>query len=174
MAASCLGAFGSYKLQYSRYLKDRETQARQQAGPPETETVWVTKRYGPNDERVIAPVPRHKHVVPTRAGNLHSGENHWIPVTDPPLSSFNRSSGYPLNVIYVSHPATRSEEWSTLRQMLPSYGNVWRVDQPNWGTTFGPPPTPLPKITDRHAHVNSSMTKFVDDMHKTHRQFRHC
>merc|ERR1712130_52370 len=148
------GAFGSYKLQYPRNLRDATPQPTHLA--PRTETVWVTKRYGPLDERVTAPVPRHKHVVPSRTGNLNAGEKYWVPVSDPPLASFNRSSGPTVSELYVSHPATRSEEWSTLRQMLPSYGNVWRVDQPNWGTSQGPPPFSLSRVPTRLPHINSS------------------
>jgi len=172
MAASCLGAFGAYKLGYSRNTRDLVQQPKHLAS--REETVWVTKRYGPLDERVTAPVPRHKHVVPSRTGNLHAGEKYWIPVSDPPLASFNRSSGPPMSTLYVSHPATRSEEWSTLRQMLPSYVNVWRVDQPNWGTSQGPAPGNMARVHTRLPHINSSMTKFADDMHSTHKQFKHC
>ena len=60
------------------------------------------------DERVLVPVPRRKHFVPRRTGNLSAAENHWIPVSDPPLRSFNRSSGQPLSLIYVSHPGKGS------------------------------------------------------------------
>lgn len=166
---ACLGAFGSYKLQYSRHLNSAE-----RADPGPVETVWVTKQYSPLDPRCSAPVPRHKHVVPTRAGNFSQADTHWVPVSEPPLRSFNRPNTTSVEAVYVSHPATRSEEWSTLRQMLPSYGNVFRVEQPSWGTRLGGPPDPKNRLGLRLPHVNSCMTNYVDDMHKTHREFRHC
>ena len=63
MAAASMGAFGTYKLQYHRLMQDLEERDRQQDRGPYNETVWVTKRYDPQDPRVLAPVPRHKLVV---------------------------------------------------------------------------------------------------------------
>ncbi|GFO16923.1 hypothetical protein PoB_004342800 [Plakobranchus ocellatus] len=169
MAATCLGSFGSYKLQYSRYLKDRLE--KEKANPPEVQTVWITKRYAPTDERVLAPVPRHKHVVPRQVRSLRDGEDHWIPASDPPLASFNRC---PPNHLYISHCASRCEDWSTLRQMLPPYATVVRVGQPRWGVTQAPPPTPSARLPPRFPHINSCMTNYVDEMALTNRQFKHC
>ena len=125
MTALSMGAFGAYKQAYSRYMQEREDAAR--ANAP-TETVWVTKRYIPTDLRATAPVPRHKLLAPKA---LPPAEYHWIPVTDPALRSFDRGPG---NAVFKSHPSTRCEEYSTLRQMLPSQGSLVRFPPQNWGT----------------------------------------
>ena len=150
MAAASMGAFGTFKTQYSRYIREQE----KLANLPATETVWVTKRYNPLDLRVLAPVPRHKLVVnklPTPA------EKHWVPVTDPPLRSFERGR----NGVFASYPSTRDESWSTLRQMLPSTGSAYKVRPPNWGTGQGPPPFIFDRAPNRLPKVNSPMTRYA-------------
>merc|ERR1711963_103219 len=162
MAAASMGAFGLYKLKYQQRMQEIEGQAQLPLGP---ETVWVTKRYNPQDLRVLAPVPRHKLVVdklPTPT------EKHWVPVTDPPLRSFERQN----SGVFASYPSTRSEDWSTLRQMLPTSGCPHKVKPPNWGTGQGPPPFMLTRERTRLPKVNSPMTRYADDMHATNRLFR--
>lgn len=149
-----MGAFGTYKLQYHRFMQEREERDRQQAQGPNNETVWVTKRYDPQDLRVLAPVPRYKLVVsklPTPA------EQHWVPVTDPPLRSFERDRE---RIMYASFPSTRSEDWSTLRQMLPSRGSAHKVKPPSWGTAPGFPPYLCDRAPTRLPKVNSPMTRY--------------
>lgn len=155
MAAASMGAFGTYKLQYHRLMQEREERDRQQAQGPNNETVWVTKRYDPQDLRVLAPVPRYKLVVsklPTPA------EQHWVPVTDPPLRSFERDRE---RIMYASFPSTRSEDWSTLRQMLPSRGSAHKVKPPSWGTDPGFPPYLCDRAPTRLPKVNSPMTRYI-------------
>ena len=56
--------------------------------------------------------------------------------------------------------ATRSEEWSTLRQILPSRGYLNRVASPRWGT--GPPHSNVDygkEAPSRFPHINSPMTR---------------
>lgn len=152
-----MGAFGAYKQAYSRYVQELEQREKEiQEGEdeiPETETVWVTKRYVPTDLRLTAPVPRHKLLAPRR---LPIPERHWIPAGDPPLRSFERSASA---FIYRSHPSTRCEEYSTLRQMLPSYGSVGRLNPPNWGTSLSLPPLIEDRPQKRFPLVNSPMTR---------------
>ncbi|KAK7103650.1 uncharacterized protein [Littorina saxatilis] len=165
MAAASMGAFGTYKLQYNRYLQERGEQERQALGSG-GQTVWVTKRYNPQDLRVLAPVPRHKLVVskmPTPA------EQHWVPVTDPPLRSFEHGRSH---LIFASYPSSRSEDWSTLRQMLPTSGCPFKVRPPSWGTGQGPPPMQFERAPTRLPKVNSPMTRYADDMHGTNRLFK--
>lgn len=135
-------------------------------GRPEVETVWVTKRYVPTDLRSTAPVPRHKLVAPR---TLPAVERHWLPTMDPPLRSFERSTSA---VIFPSHPSTRCEDYSTLRQMLPSRGSSFCLNPPNWGTSYSLPPLIAERPTKRFPMVNSPMTRYVDDMHLTNRLFK--
>lgn len=165
-----MGAFGAYKQAYSRYLQELEQREKEleegDEDSPEVETVWVTKRYVPTDLRLTAPVPRHKLFAPK---DLPYPERHWIPVRDPPLRSFERSASA---IIYRSHPSTRCEEFSTLRQMLPSYGSVRKLNPPSWGTSYSLPPIVIDRPTKRFPLVNSPMTRYVDDMHLTNRLFK--
>ncbi|XP_076464198.1 uncharacterized protein LOC143296247 [Babylonia areolata] len=162
MAAASMGAFGTYKTQYHRFLQEQQQQA---TLGPGGETVWVTKRYNPLDLRVLAPVPRHKLVadkLPTPA------EKHWVPVTDPPLRSFEREK----TGVFASYPSCRDESWSTLRQMLPSMGSAHKVRPPSWGTGLGSPPYFFEKAPRRLPKVNSPMTRYTDEMHSTNPLFK--
>jgi len=152
-----MGAFGAYKHAYSKYVRDQEEREKELAKngeeEPEVETVWVNQRHTPLDLRMSAPVPRHKLLAPRE---LPLVERHWIPSLDPPLRSFERSRSA---FIYQSHPATRCEEFSTLRQMLPSSGSVRRLNPPNWGTHYSLPPLISEQSPRRFPLVNSPMTR---------------
>lgn len=164
MTALSMGAFGAYRLQYSKYLKDQEEQMRKESQEPET--VWVTKRYIPTDLRTTAPVPRHKLFAPKQ---LPQPEQHWVPPTDPPLKGFERKS---LPIIFKSHPSTRSEQYSTLRQMLPSNGSYGTFGPPRWGTGNGVPVVYESRPPRRFPMINSPMTMYVDEMHTTNKLFK--
>lgn len=157
MAALSMGAFGAYKHAYSKYVQDLEEREQEilegQGEPPEVETVWITKRYAPTDLRLSAPVPRHKLLAPRQ---LPVPERHWMPAGDPPLRSFERTISAQ---IYRSHQSTRCEDYSTLRQMLPSEGSIRRINPPDWGTSFSLPPLPIGPPPKRHPLVNSPMTR---------------
>lgn len=164
-----MGAFGAYKQAYSRYkqeLEQREKELEEGEENPEVETVWITKRYVPTDLRSTAPVPRHKLLAPKQ---LPFPDRHWIPSLDPPLRSFERAHS---EFIYTSHPSTRCEDYSTLRQMLPSRGSVYKLNPPNWGTYYSLPPLIAENSPKRFPLVNSPMTRYVDDMHLTNRLFK--
>ncbi|XP_033095376.1 uncharacterized protein LOC117099953 [Anneissia japonica] len=174
MAAQCLGSFGSHKWRYHQYLKEKYYQnlPKDREGDEgihgfSKETVWVNKRYIPTDLRSTAPVARHKLMTPDQ---LPQAEKHWVPDGEQSLRSISRASEE--TCIYRSQPSTRSEQWSTLRQMLPSYGTPIRKGPPNWGTGMALPPVVTPKKQSRFPHINSPMTKYTDDMHLTNRLFR--
>ena len=159
MAALSMGAFGAYKQAYWKYVEDIERRDKDlqanKVGGPDHETVWVTKRYIPTDLRSTAPVPRHKLIA---SRDLPLAERHWVPNGDPPLRSFERTRSAQ---IFNSHPANRCEEYSTLRQMLPSEGSVGKINPPNWGTSFSLPPLIEGKSPKRFPLVNSPMTRLV-------------
>ncbi|XP_060568421.1 uncharacterized protein LOC132727024 [Ruditapes philippinarum] len=170
MAALSMGAFGAYKHAYSKYVQDLEQREKEildgEQEAPEVETVWITKRYAPTDLRLSAPVPRHKLLAPRQ---LPVPERHWMPAGDPPLRSFERSTSA---LIYRSHQSTRCEDYSTLRQMLPSEGSVRKINPPSWGTSYSLPPLCIDRPAKRFPLVNSPMTRYVDDMHLTNRLFK--
>ena len=146
MAAGSLGAL-SYG--YTRNIT-----------PLNNEVVWVMRQYNPTEQRTkgIVPVPRHKFLYPSPE-KLQDVPRDWCLDTDRPIYSYSA----PLNQqrIYPSTHATRCEEWSTLRQNLPTRELFERKSGPNWGV--GKMPVP-PKTTDRKAkrypHINSPMTRY--------------
>ena len=82
---------------------------------------------------------------------------YWIPVPDIPMKYFSRSKEE--KEIHISAPSSRCEQWSTLRQMLPSKGHSWHTLAPKWGTSHLRPPTWSAKRPRRFPHINSEMTK---------------
>lgn len=151
MAAGCIGAFGTYKYTGSRYRPEPEL--------PELsidETVWVTKRYIPTDLRMWAPVPRHK-LIAQDVKQLPAPDEHWIPPKS--ATPWNFSREHEETRKFVSTPSTRCEEWSTLRQMLPSRGSSGRVRPPNWGTGYSQPPYMTQLSQRSFPHINSPMTR---------------
>merc|ERR1739838_879895 len=153
MAAACLGMFGDFK--YSR---------------DDPELVWVSKPYEPLDGRESAPVARFKAVknVPTSPGGLSadwkSVEEH-VTVANIPRSREEKD-------VYPSMPSTRCENWSSLREILPSRGIPKRFEHPRWGTGLGGSPQMTTVEPRRHPIINSAMTRYVDAMHLTNKEFK--
>ncbi|XP_022099442.1 uncharacterized protein LOC110983991 [Acanthaster planci] len=176
MTAQCMGNFGSHKWLYPEYLldkyEDRVLKPRNEQNETDIcgyskDTVWVNKRYIPTDLRSTAPVPRHKLMAPKA---LPLAEPHWVPLGEPSLRSISRAKEEA--GICVSSPSTRCEEWSTLRQMLPSSGRPITFSPPNWGTGMAMPPRMVREKQTRFPHINSPMTRYTDDMHLTNRLFK--
>ncbi|CAH1791022.1 unnamed protein product [Owenia fusiformis] len=165
MAAHCMGNFGAYKFAYSRFMDDPIRS--QESNRKDEETVWVNKRYIPTDFRSTAPVPRYKIVAPNL---LPEPPRYWVPLGEASLKTFDRAGDE--ESIYPSQPSSRCEEWSTLRQMLPSRGRPYRHSPPNWGTGASAPPQWTGKNQGRFPHINSPMTRYTDDMHLTNRLFK--
>lgn len=88
---------------------------------------------------------------------LPATDRHWVPLGEASLRSISRSGEE--NQIFVSATSTRSEEWSTLRQILPSIGRPQRQRPPNWGTGLARPPHMTEIKQSRFHHVNSPMTR---------------
>ena len=148
-----MGAFGAY---HTCYYKEREAR-KNQMNPADPEVVWVRKRYDPTDLRFTVPTPRYKLVVPPE---LPPVDKHWVPkAMDPPLRCLDRDLKRDGIYIFPSSPCTRSEEWSTLRQILPSRGIHVKVSPPNWGTGSGHTPYYTARLKRRYPSVTSPMTK---------------
>ncbi|KAH9509255.1 hypothetical protein Btru_046594 [Bulinus truncatus] len=166
MAANYLTATEGYRLHNAQEYKRKEKLL-----TPDVEVVWIIKRYDPNDERTIAPVPRYKYFV-TKPRPLSSIDRYWIPRNETPLTVFKERTFADTKVFHLSHPATRSQEWSTLRQMLPTFSSVSRVEQQNWGVSSSDVATSVMKMPERLPHVNSCFTKYVDVMSQAHKGFK--
>ena len=173
---------------YSRHL----CSARLPRRDKHDELVWANRWYTPEDLRAIAPVQRHKFLAQPKP-DLSSLPPHWVPLCEAPLKSFSRAAEE--TEVHASTPSSRCEQWSTLRQMLPSRGHCIRHMPPKWGTGFATPPSWSHNTPRRSPHINSPMTKYVqihtelsspynlldycfshysytDDMHLTNRLFR--
>lgn len=120
--------------------------------------VWANRWYTPEDLRAIAPVQRHKFLAQPQPC-LSSLPPHWVPLSEAPLKSFSRAIEE--KNVYASAPSSRCEQWSTLRQMLPSKGHCVRHNPPKWGTGFATPPSWSRGTPRRLPHINSPMTKYM-------------
>ena len=118
---------------------------------------WVSRRYNPTDLRHTAPVPRFKLAG---LANVHAPvpPSHWVAEVEAPLRSFSRAPEERPGG-YTSSPSTRSEEWSTLREMLPSRGWSLPKKPPRWGLGGTDPPIRTDLKQRRFPHTNSAMTK---------------
>ena len=61
--------------------------------------------------------------------------------------------------IYPSLRTTRCEEWSTLRETLPSRGSARRIEHPRWGTGLGPAPVCSIETPRRNPMITSAMSR---------------
>eukprot|EP00112_Aurelia_sp_Birch-Aquarium-sp1_P012711 Seg2677.3 transcript_id=Seg2677.3/GoldUCD/mRNA.D3Y31 product="hypothetical protein" protein_id=Seg2677.3/GoldUCD/D3Y31 len=140
--------------------------------PKENELVWVVRTSDTKEPRRTStvPVPRHKFLYPNPAPEtLANLEQEWRLQVEPPLFSYLLKR----ERLYPSSQATRCEEWSTLRQNLPSRGFFRRESPAKWGTGLMPvAPKSVPSCKDRFPHINSPMTTYVDDMHVSNRLFK--
>ena len=141
---------------YSRHLWS--TPPRPPNHDKHRQLVWANRWYTPEDLRAIAPVQRHKFLA-QHLPDLPSLPDHWVPPAEPPLKAFSRA-GEEEGVCTSSSPSSRCEEWSTLRQMLPSSGHCVRHIPPKWGTGVTTPPSWCQRKPRRLPHINSPMTKY--------------
>ena len=155
MTATCMGTFGTYQYMWSHNIRElskvKPTECNSKS------TVWITKRYIPTDLRVQAPVPRHKLIAPD-VRDVPVPEKHWIPQPRN-IPAKGHYANRLQKDIFPSSPSTRSEEWSTLRQMLPSRGRSHKVYPVNWGTGSSPPPSMSSHQQTYFPHINSPMTR---------------
>jgi hypothetical protein len=91
-------------------------------------------------------------------GNLNNIPIAWRYQVDAP-SELRARDREESRLLPYSH-ATRCEEWSTLRQTLPSRGYMNKRASPRWGT--GPPHKSLDykkEAPSQFPHINSPMTR---------------
>lgn len=160
MTSASMGSFGTYK-----YLKNRKrlpnSLYNDDPKDKQDDTVWVVMRYTPNDMRATAPVPRYKLLTPA-ANKLPPPAQHWKSANEAHPQNFTRDKEE--THIYRSLPSTRCEEWSTLRQMLPSRGYTMWERPPNWGTSYADAPARSAEITRRFSRLSTPMSRYVQDI----------
>lgn len=135
--------------------EEEELTQQPQVFPPSNYVSWVLKRFNPADERDLAPVPRHKILTPSQ---LPRPRSFWVPNRTPRPRSFDRSSEEQPHV-FRSAISTRCEDWSTLREMLPSRGRAIRSKPPEWAARSHEAPFMTTTIQTRFPHINSEMTR---------------
>ncbi|XP_066935991.1 uncharacterized protein [Clytia hemisphaerica] len=137
------------------------------------EVVWVNKRYIPTELRSTAPVPRHKFLNDKEKGKAAASADtikEWMkPIISPPITDYQRPSSE--EQFSQSSHANQCQEWSTLRQMLPSKGTVSAKAPPQWGTGQSEPISFRIQRKSRFPKINSPMTSYVDAAHVTNRLF---
>lgn len=124
---------------------------------PYNKLAWVNRRYTPLDPRSTMPAQAHKFVSSSRPPC--SIPPYWVPRPEA-LPRKRRSRVAEGELMTPSSPATRSEEWSTLRQMLPSRGHNVKNKPEKWGTSGE---LALPTISQSrpqdYPKINSIMTR---------------
>ena len=75
--------------------------------------------------------------------------------------------------MFVSQHHTRCEQWSTLREMLPSRGRSEPHHQPNWGTGRAVPPSLVGTRASRFPVYDSQMTRLSPTDRPTDRASSH-
>lgn len=150
MAAECLGApFFQHKFRNVATIN-----------PQSNDVVWVNRRYTPTDLRTTTPVQRWKFVVTSTRPKISSEiPDAWKYHVEPPSELFARDKEE-MRLMPYSH-ATRCEEWSTLRQVLPSRGQINRLAAPRWGTGSSSTVQFTRETATRFPHINSPMTRYA-------------
>ena len=123
---------------------------------PDNRLAWVNRWHNPDDSRHTTPsqaVKFTRNSVPTsRVPSI------WGPIPEPPLKCFSRVTEE--TGTFPSCHSTRCEQWSTLRQILPSKGFCTKRPPQKWGVSDAITlPTVTPNIPKRYPKINSTMTK---------------
>lgn len=122
------------------------------------EVVWVRRRINHIDPRFNAPVGRYKVILPNYR-DLPAPCGAWIRPPEYQQSQFWRPGDA---ITLVTQRNSRSEEWSTLRQMLPSRGYYKVSVPPKWGVEARRPPVLTDEPQTRFPQVRSAMSALVE------------
>lgn len=108
-----------------------------------------------------------------RTAQVYQGQSilmYFAVSVSPPIQHYSRhdeeTTFYPFSL------STRCEEWSTLRQILPSKGRSIKQRPPRWGSDKSEDRKFTSKKEVRFPIINSPMTQYIDDMHLTNRLFK--
>ncbi|KAI6660318.1 hypothetical protein LOD99_13907 [Oopsacas minuta] len=133
------------------------------------EVIWKNRRYNPNDLRVDTPVVSSppKTVPPGIDKVLET----WVKSRAPSVRDVCR--GEKETNSFLSQPATRDENWSSLREMTPSRGRPFRHRPPSWGVSADVPPEMVPENYERYPRVLSAMTRHRVDQQYSYHNMQH-
>lgn len=126
------------------------------------EIVWVQRRIDPIDPRFTAPVGRYRVLLPDYRTIPAPEDPAWHRAPEYQQSQFWRPWE---KTSYVTQRNSRSEEWSTLRQMLPSRGYFKPSRLTKWGIEAGRPPSPTDEPQLRFPQIRSPMSKYEQMTH---------
>ncbi|EDV23670.1 hypothetical protein TrispH2_002450 [Trichoplax sp. H2] len=135
----------------------------------ENEVVWVSNKSTTDSTFTTIPVPKYKIIK--EPVDVNQVPDYWVPplVEDMPISEATINKNEKIN---PSEASTRCEEWSTLRQMKPSTTRLSKVASSSWGCTPPNIPAKEEKTPERHPKINSSMTRYIDEMHSSNPLFK--
>ena len=135
---------------------------------------WQTKYYDPQDNRTknVPSIPRAYSTLPCREPMGYPDPKELYRPQVPPArySTTMRMHAIPTK----PSPSTKIEEWSTLRQMMPSQGSQSFKPVPeNWGTGGGYPSKYVSGDQQPSFNrVNSAMSRFAHDSWFHDRNFK--
>lgn len=125
---------------------------------PYNKMTWVNRRYTPIDLRGTMPVQAHKFIAKLPS-NVHPC---WVPRPEAPLQKHSMAGQSEGEKVCTYDPSTRTPEWSTLKQMLPSRGNYERTKPEKWGTSGELAlPAVIQKRPGNFPKISSMMTGYV-------------
>ncbi|XP_065177689.1 uncharacterized protein LOC135808429 [Sycon ciliatum] len=153
---------------FSRHQADAVLKAASR-NPPRSEVTWVHKTHCKNDERSVYPARTVKPMA-EKYPPPEPVPKYWVQVPDAQLGTFSRESEETMH--YRSCQGTRCEEWSSVREMLPSQGFPLPHLQKKWGTSGTEPPPNTSKRTKRFTHFNSTNTGYMDDVYVNNKHAR--
>eukprot|EP01135_Chromosphaera_perkinsii_P012067 Nk52_evm5s2579 gene=Nk52_evmTU5s2579 len=131
--------------------------------------LWHRKKFSPLDQRFECPhIPKKPLRIPEVV------PDNWIPRTDPELYYTLSLPAIP-DEGYLAQRSTRCEEWSVLKQMLPSKPTVKKNPEADhgWGVKAFPPVV-LNRPGEERTNYNligNPATKYYDSMIKADKQF---
>lgn len=121
------------------------------------EVVWARRRIDHIDPRFDAPVARYKVILPDYR-KLPAPCGAWIRPPEYQQSQFWRPDD---QNTFVTQRNSRCEDWSTLRQMLPTRGYYKASVPPKWGIEAGRPPSPTDEPQTKFPQIRSTMSALV-------------
>lgn len=126
------------------------------------EIVWVQRRIDSIDPRFTAPVGRYRVLLADPRTLPAPVDPAWHRAPEYQQSQFWRPWE---KISYVTQRNSRSEEWSTLRQMLPSRGYFKPSRLTKWGIEVGRAPSPTDEPQLRFPQIRSPMSKYETIAH---------
>ena len=144
---------------------ESEESKKKETTKKDIELVWVMQPCNQEDPRHNIPVPRRKFIYKYPPPKLDQALQ---PPDNGPLPRWGKKYA---TEYCPSVRSTRCEDWSSLREMLPSKGIPIRRIPPNWGTGVAPPPDYTRQKIRYFPIISSPMTRFAEVAHRNDRLF---